>query len=190
MPEEMPEETDSENLSDGEKLVQLQEAIKEAVIGYNGTITALQDERDSFLKQWQRSQADLVNYKNRSIKDKEIAVREVTRSFLEKLIPILDSIDFALSSIGPEQEVTVIKPFLMLKESFLKVLSEYSVSQILPSLGDPFNPEIHQAISVVETADVESQIVGNIARVGYMIEDCVFRPSDVVVHKPLSLDNS
>ena len=184
----MPDPENPESLSDGEKLIQLQAAIQEAVLGYQKTIADLQDERDSYLKQLQRSQADLENYKKRITRDKEIAVQDVTRGFLKKLIPVLDSIDYALSSIGPEQEL-VIKPLLMFKEPFLQTLSEYQVYPIQPLIGDPFDPEIHQAISVVETEDVESEVIGCIARVGYTIDNQVFRPSDVVVHKPLSLDN-
>jgi molecular chaperone GrpE len=173
-----PEGDFATTLTDAEKLSMLQEAI----LSCQESMSHMQDERDAFLIQLQRSQADFENYKKRAKKDQDIAVQGVTRKFLEKLIPIMDNIDYALNAVGPDQE-SLAKPIRMISEAFSRTLSEYSVTRIFPQPGEPFNPEIHQAISVMY-ADVDAQVIGHVARTGYAIGSQVFRPSDVVVHKP------
>ena len=177
-PELIPEVDFVENLTDTEKLSMLQEAI----LSCQDNMIVLQEERDAFLIQLQRSRADLENYKKRARKDQAIAVQGVTRKFLEQLIPIMDNIDYALGAVPADQE-TLAKPLQMISEAFTRTLAEYSVTRISPQPGDPFNPEIHQAISVM-AANVTEQCIGHVARIGYAIGDQVYRPSDVVVNKP------
>jgi molecular chaperone GrpE len=173
-----PEASYTDNLTEEEKLEQLQEAI----LSCQAQMISMRDERDAFLTQLQRSRADFDNYKKRAKKDKELAAQEVTRNFLKKLIPVMDNIDYALEAVPAEQEI-LSKPVHMIRDAFLGTLAEFSVLRISPQIGEPFDPEIHQAISVM-TADVDSQVVGYVARPGYIIGTQVFRPSDVVVHKP------
>ena len=87
-----PEASYTDNLTEEEKLEQLQEAI----LSCQAQMISMRDERDAFLTQLQRSRADFDNYKKRAKKDKELAAQEVTRNFLKKLIPVMDNIDYAL----------------------------------------------------------------------------------------------
>lgn len=171
------DQQDFAELTNEEKLVTLQEA----VVIYQHKMQELQEERDSYLQALRRNQADFENFKKRSIKDRDIAVVASTRKMVEQLVPILDNIDYAIDALDTEAEI--FKPVKMISDAFNKVLVEHKVSRIDPQIGEPFDPEVHQAISVLP-ADVNTQIVGHVARPGYMIDGKVFRPSDVVVQKP------
>jgi len=103
-------------------------------------------------------------------------------AFVKALVPILDNIDYALNALENTDD-SIKQPIVMLQQSYLKVLEEYLVARILPQEGDPFDTEIHQAISV-QYHDVEREVVGQVARIGYTIGDQVFRPADVVIYMP------
>lgn len=175
---DIPEEAKfAEEPSDQDKL----ELLQDAILSCEQNMLALQEQRDMYLNQLKRNHADFENYKKRAKREQELESQRIARNFLEQLIPILDNVDYALSALDPNHEI--FKPILMIKENFNKVMENYGVSRIEPQIGDSFDPEIHQAISVVP-ADVDTQIIGHIARVGYAINSQVFRPSDVVVHQP------
>ena len=179
--DETPPEEDSgptfTEISTEEKLVNLQEVVASC----QGVIAELRDEKHDLLAQIQRSKADFVNFQKRARKDRQQAQLETTRSFLEKLVPILDNLGFALTALE-NADPAIKDPILMIQEAFVKVLSDHKVSRIVPQAGDPFDPELHQAISVLP-GDTPGEFVAHIARYGYAIGDQVFRPADVVVQK-------
>ena len=167
----------AEEPSDSQKLAMLQEAI----MSCEQNMAVLQEQRDSYLDQLKRAQAEFQNYKKRASREQAQIEQRVARKFLEELLPVLDNLDYTVSSLDENSEI--FKPILMIKESFCKVLSERGVTAIDPVVGDPFDPEIHSAISVMPS-DVDHQQVGHIVRRGYAIGDQVFRPSDIVVLTP------
>lgn len=160
-----------------EKLTNLQEIVSSC----QGVIAELRDEKHDLVAQIQRSSADFANFQKRARKDRDQAKLETTRSFLEKLIPILDNLGFALTALK-DADPAIKDPILMIQDAFVKVLSEKNVTQVVPQIGDPFNSEWHQAISVL-AGDTPGEFVAHIARNGYAIGEHVFRPADVVVKK-------
>lgn len=169
--------TFAETLTTEEKLANLQEVVSSC----HEVIMGLQKDKAELTTALQRSKADFVNFQKRTKKDRLLAKKEITRKFLEQLVPILDNMGFTLSALENADD-SVKESFLMLQDAFVKVLETHGVTQIVPQAGDPFDPEIHQAISVVP-GDVEGEVVSHIARYGYAIEDQIFRPADVVVQK-------
>jgi len=174
-----PDATFAEIITVEEKLVKLQEVVSSC----HEVITGLQEEKAELVTALQRSKADFDNFQKRARKDRLAAKKEITRKFLEQLVPILDNMGFTLSALENADD-SVKESFLMLQDAFVKILETHGVTQIVPQAGDPFNPEIHQAISVVPGA-VEGEFVAHIARYGYAIKDQVFRPADVVVQKKI-----
>lgn len=166
-------------LSLEEKLANLQEVVSSC----QGVVADLQNEKHDLKLALQRAQADFVNYQKRALKDKQDAKQQATRSFLEDLIPVLDNIRYsliALQDAGANE--AILDPMLMLNDSFVKILIKHQVEQILPEIGDPFDPEYHQAISVM-AGTIPGETVAHIARPGYAIAGQVFRPAEVVVQK-------
>jgi molecular chaperone GrpE len=185
-PELSPEPIEEEDsgpvfveLSVEEKLSNLQEVVSSC----QGVIADLREEKHDLSSQIQRTKADFVNFQKRARKDRQLAQLETTRKFLEKLIPILDNLGFALLALK-DAGAAIKDPILMIEDAFVKVLESHDVSQIVPQIGEPFNPELHQAISVIP-GDVEGELVAHIARYGYAIGDQIFRPADVVVQKKM-----
>lgn len=182
-PETSPETPPEENepvfieISLEEKLSNLQQVVSSC----QGVIADLREEKHDLMTQVQRAKADFVNFQKRVRKDRQQAQLETTRKFLEKLIPILDNLGFALTALE-NADPSIKDPILMIQESFIKVLSEHNVVQIVPQEGDVFDPELHQAISVIP-GESAGESVAHIARYGYAIGEHVFRPADVVVQK-------
>jgi molecular chaperone GrpE len=177
------EEEDSDpifvELSTEEKLSNLQEVVSSC----QGVIADLREEKYELLNAVQRAKADFVNFQKRARKDRQAAALETTRKFLEKLIPILDNLGFALLALKDADDA-IKDPILMIEDAFVKVLESHDVSQIVPQIGEPFNSELHQAISVIP-GDTPGELVAHIARYGYAIGDQIFRPADVVVQKSM-----
>ena len=106
-----------------------------------------------------------------------------SQDLVERLLPVLDSFHFAFKSPVSSPEVEAYKTgfeyiYIMLK----KALEEEGATEIVPNIGDKFDPTIHNA---VETEVVEEEdkigLITNILLNGYMLNDRVIRPANVVV---------
>lgn len=173
-PDEEPVFTE---LSLEEKLANLQEVVTSC----QGVVADLQNEKHDLKIALQRAQADFVNYQKRAQKDQVAAKQQATRSFLEDLIPVLDNIRYSLIALQ-DADPAILEPMLMLNDSFVKILVKHQVEQIVPEIGDPFDTEYHQAISVM-AGTIPGETVAHISRPGYAIAGQVFRPAEVVVSK-------
>lgn len=147
-------------------------------------IARLQEEvakaRDTAL----RAQAEAQNAKRRAEQDVEKAHKYALERFAGELLPVVDNLERALDSAGGDDEV--IKPIaegveLTLK-SFLDVLQKYNIEAVDPQ-GEPFDPQLHQAMSQVESPDVEPNTVIAVMQKGYTLNGRLVRPAMVMVSK-------
>jgi molecular chaperone GrpE len=133
-----------------------------------------------------RAQAETQNVRRRAESDVEKAHKFSTEKFARELLNVVDNLDRAMA-MSPDDEV--VKPFLegieMTHKSFIDTLKKFSVEQINPE-GHPFDPEMHQAISMVEAPDSEPNTVLNVVQKGYTNHGRLLRPAMVVVSKPAS----
>jgi len=131
-----------------------------------------------------RAQAETQNVRRRAESDVEKAHKFSTEKFARELLNVVDNLDRAMA-MSPEDEV--VKPFLegieMTHKSFIDTLKKFNVEQINPE-GHPFDPELHQAISMVEAPDAEPNTVLNVVQKGYTNHGRLLRPAMVVVSKP------
>lgn len=130
-----------------------------------------------------RAQAEVQNVRRRAESDVEKAHKFSTEKFARELLNVVDNLDRAMA-MSPDDEV--VKPFLegieMTHKSFIDTLSKFKVEQINPE-GHPFDPELHQAISMVEAPDAEPNTVLNVVQKGYTNHGRLLRPAMVVVSK-------
>jgi molecular chaperone GrpE len=128
-----------------------------------------------------RVQADYDNFRRRSRLEKEDFAKYASQKLIEQLLPIYDNFDRALQA---GKETTDADAFLkgvdMIFRQFATVLEAEGVTPI-EAVGNPFNPEFHQAIMQVESNDHEEGIVVEEIQKGYMMKDKVIRPSMVKV---------
>ena len=125
-----------------------------------------------------RLQADFVNYKNRTEREKSNSIILANEDLILKLLPILDNFNRAFAHADLNDKI--IKGFVMIKEQFESVLKSEMVEEI-ESDGATFDPNLHNAVMTESKEGVESGIVIETFEKGYKIKDKVIRPSMVKV---------
>jgi molecular chaperone GrpE len=131
-----------------------------------------------------RAQADAQNVKRRAEQDVEKARKFALESFSKELLPVVDNLERALESAAGDNEA--VKPIaegveLTLK-SFLGALTKVNLLQVDP-VGEPFDPNLHQAVSMVENPEVEPNTVIAVMQKGYTLNGRLVRPAMVMVSK-------
>jgi len=127
---------------------------------------------------WQRAQADFINYKRRSEQDKEEISKFVNAALMLNLLPILDDLERALTSIPPKVAgFTWVEGISLIERKLRASLEVQGLSQI-KALGEPFDPKLHEA--AMHAKGKEGIVVEELQK-GYKLHDRVIRPTMVVV---------
>ena len=142
--------------------------------------TQLQQAKEDVL----RAQAEVMNIRRRAEGDVEKARKFALERFVGDLLPVVDNLDRALAVIDVEDESmkAVIEGIELTRKSFLDTLEKNQVKSIDPQ-GEPFNPEEHQAMTMVPNPDVEPNTVLEVFQKGYSLNGRLIRPAMVVVSK-------
>jgi molecular chaperone GrpE len=140
-----------------------------------------------YYDQWARTTADFENYKKRATRERQDAIRFANESLIEKLIPVLDNFDSALSAASTSGATTGSLQSLqtgisMIYQQLRNVLTEAGLEEIDAS-NKPFDPNWHEALSQQPSAEVPEGHVMQQLRKGYKLRDRLLRPAGVVVAK-------
>ena len=131
--------------------------------------------------------ADAINQKKRAEADVDRERKYGNEKILKALLPVVDSLQLALEHSDKSNEAA--KPVIEGVENtltlFLKELKNFGVEQVDPK-GEPFDPQKHQAISMIESAEVAPNCVLNVKQRGYLLNGRVVRPAMVIVAKAAS----
>ena len=130
--------------------------------------------------------ADFENIKKRLEKDKITAVNFANESFARDLLGVIDALEMALNTQISEEnsEAKTLKEGVSLTiESFKAALAKHGVKMIETSVGGEFNPEIHNAMSYVESDSIASGFIAQIYQNGYMYNERILRPAMVLIAK-------
>ncbi len=128
-----------------------------------------------------RAQADFDNYRRRTIKEKEELAQYASMKLITELLPVIDNFERALTAAQTaEDKDSFIKGVDMIFRQFNQVLQQEGLAQ-METVGQPFNPDFHQAIMQVESDEHEEGIVVEEVQRGYMLKDKVLRPAMVKV---------
>ena len=125
-----------------------------------------------------RLQADFVNYKNRTEREKSNSIILANEGLILKLLPVLDNFNRAIAHVNLGDDA--VKGFVMIKDQFESILKSEMVEEI-ESDGATFDPNLHNAVMTESKEGVESGIVLETFEKGYKIKDKVIRPSMVKV---------
>jgi molecular chaperone GrpE len=137
---------------------------------------------------WQRllrTTADFDNFKKRAAREKQEAIRYANEGVLEKLVPVLDNFDAALSAAqtsSADGAQSLQTGVAMIFQQLKKVLTESGLEEVDAS-GQTFDPNLHEAVSQQESAEVPEGAVLQQLRKGYKLRDRLLRPATVVVAK-------
>jgi molecular chaperone GrpE len=169
------------------------ESAKEGIAGSTSTQTEniqeqmlqLKAERDKYKDIALRSVADLDNYRKRMAREKDEAIRFANASFLERLIPILDNFELGLQAAKVSGgQPAVVDGMSMVSRQLQDFLTSCGIETV-DATGQPFNPNVHEAIAQEENTEVEEGHVIRQLRKGYRLKDRLIRPANVVVSKGL-----
>ncbi len=142
---------------------------------------ALAEQQDTVL----RAQAEVQNMRRRCQTDVEKAHKFALEKFSAELLTVIDNLERALDAV-PESAGEGVKALqegveLTLK-GFLETCEKFNIRQLNPE-GEPFDPQLHQAMSMVPNPDVEPNTVVAVVQKGYLLNDRVIRPAMVMVSK-------
>ena len=139
------------------------------------------DEVEKFKDMAIRAEAEMQNVRRRAERDVENAHKFGLERILTNLLPVIDGLEKALES-APTEADPVIDGVRLTFKLVQNVLEKESVEVIDP-LGEPFNPNEHEAISVVENPDMEPNSVCLVIQKGYKLNQRLVRPAMVMVTK-------
>ncbi|MNN38377.1 heat shock protein GrpE [compost metagenome] len=141
----------------------------------------LREEAEEHKQRLLRTQADFDNFRRRTLKEKEELGKYASAKLITELLPVLDNFERALSTVNDNTEVSSYsKGVEMIFRQFEGVLQAEGLAA-METVGQPFNPEYHQAIMQVESEDHEEGIVVEELQKGYLLKDKVLRPAMVKV---------
>ncbi|MBQ62693.1 MAG: nucleotide exchange factor GrpE [Gammaproteobacteria bacterium] len=132
-----------------------------------------------------RAEAEMQNVRRRTERDIENAHKFGIERFLQKLLPVVDSIEKAVESTeqdGRDEKDPVVEGIRLCHKLLLDVLDKEHIEQLDP-LGEPFDPNAHEAMSVVENPDMEPNSVFAVVQKGYKLNERLVRPAMVMVTK-------
>ena len=148
---------------------------------------AVQEEKDRAL----RIAAEMENLRRRAAQDVEKAHKFALEKFAGDLLPVIDSLERALELSDRDNEQ--LKPTLegveLTLRSMLATVSKFGVEVIDPQ-GTPFDPNKHQAMSMIENPDVAPNTVLAVMQKGYELNGRVIRPAMVMVARAPSVNTS
>ena len=147
-------------------------------------IEKLQQERNEYLDGWKRAKADFLNYKKEEEERMRAMAGFAQRKLLQKILPILDNLARAEKEIPEDQKGNqVCKGFLQIVSQWQDLLKSEGIEQI-ETVGKPFNPESHEAVSEVQGAEGEKSgmIVEELEK-GYIMRGKLLRPAKVKIVK-------
>jgi molecular chaperone GrpE len=140
----------------------------------------VKEQQDSVL----RAKAEVENMRRRSEQEIDKARKFALNKFAEGLLPVIDNLERAMQAADAENEV--VKPLFegveLTHKTFVDTVAKFGLKEINPE-GEVFNPEFHQAMSIQESPDHDSNMVMFVMQKGYELNGRVVRPAMVMVAK-------
>lgn len=149
-------------------------------------LAAAQAELEAIKDQALRGQAEAENIRRRAARDVENAHKFALEKFAADLLPVVDSLEKAVeaaqSSADAGDNDAIVEGVELSLKLFLDVLEKSGISRIHP-IGEPFDPQLHEAMAMVENPDAEPNSVLDVMQPGYSLNGRLVRAAMVVVSK-------
>jgi molecular chaperone GrpE len=131
----------------------------------------------------QRAQAEMENLRKRTSRDIENAHKYALEKFVNELLPVIDSLVLGIqaSETTPDSD-SILQGMNLTLKKFTDTFEKFGV-QVVDPQGEKFNPDLHDAVSMAETDEVESGNVMSVLQKGYELNGRLIRPAMVVVAK-------
>jgi molecular chaperone GrpE len=144
-------------------------------------LAELEQKADDYLRLAQRTQADFINYRRRTEEERAQQARDANVAYLQRLLPVLDDFERALSSATPEDlESSWGKGILLVDRNLRGLLTADDVQRISAE-GAEFDPREHEALGSQPSDAVPEGHVLHVVRQGYRKGERILRPAQVIV---------
>ena len=171
----MAQEETNESLT---SKVEQEEAEVEDIEVLKQALAEEKEKVEGYLANWQRTQADFINYKRRSDQEKEEISKFANSLLMLNLLPVLDDLERAFTSIPPHlARLTWVDGIRLIERKLQARLEAQGLSPI-KTLGEPFDPKFHEA--AMHAKGKEGIVIQELQK-GYKLQDRVIRPAMVVV---------
>ncbi|WP_029652302.1 nucleotide exchange factor GrpE [Marinobacter daepoensis] len=170
-----------------ETAAEQQAGAAEQVAEEGSELESLQQKLQEYQEQALRAQAEMQNVRRRAEIDVEKAHKFALEKFVKELLPVADSLEKAVESTEGHEEAgelvaSIREGVEMTLTLFMNSLKKFSVEQVNP-VGEPFDPQQHEAMSMVPAPGAEPNSVVAVVQKGYLLNGRVVRPAMVVVAK-------
>lgn len=164
----------------------------EPTAGSDAELEALRQERDALQEQLKRSLADLANIRRRHLKEMEQVRGAAAEALASELLPVLDNFNLALeaheqhvSSEGISEAHALVEGLRMVRSLLAGTLERHGLREI-SGHGEPFDPNVHEAVGLDSQSAVTPGHVAKVLQRGYYFGERVLRPSRVLVRDQTS----
>jgi len=177
------ENVQAENVSTENDVVEQQEVELTIEEQYEAKLAELQAKLDDEENRHLRLRADFDNMRRRNQLDREAAEKYRAQSLLSDLLPVLDNFERALQvEATSEEAASIVKGIEMVYRSLIEATEKEGL-QVIKAEGEPFDPNIHQAVMQEQDSEKETGVVLRELQKGYILKDRVLRPSMVSVNE-------
>jgi molecular chaperone GrpE len=146
-------------------------------------LTRVQAQAAEYLDGWQRSRAEFANYKKRVDKEAEDARGRTTAEIITHFLPVFDDLERALKGRPLEGDGARWSEGIELIYRKLGALLDAEGIEPIPAQGERFDPTVHEALTLEDSAEHEEGVVIEVIQQGYRLGDRVLRPALVRVAK-------
>ncbi len=172
-------EDDTEQSDNPETVADLQEdaaQVEESEV----TLDELQARADENWNRYVRAAAETENVRKRATRDVEHARKYALEAFAKEMLTVRDSFEMGIDAAQTADAASLVEGSAATLKLLTATLERFGISEVDP-LGEPFDPELHEAISMQPSADAEPGSVLVVAQKGYALNGRLLRPAMVVV---------
>ena len=142
-------------------------------------LEALRAEVEQLKAQSLLERADLDNQRKRLARELEMARKYANERLLGDLLPVLDSLEAGLANAPADDPLRA--GLELTQRQLLRVAASNGLLEVAPGAGDAFDPESHQAMSVIDAEGIAPGAVAQLFQKGYVLNERLLRPALVVV---------
>lgn len=191
--DEVTEDADLEAPADGDTVCEPVKELPDSAAALAEAITLaaeLTGEVESLKDEALRARAEVDNIRKRSQAEVASIRRYAVEGFARELLGVRDSLDLArgvdLSTADGDVAEKVVEGLDITLKQLDSLMEKFSIQAVEPEVGEKLDPELHQAVSTVESDELEPNCIHQCIQKGYRLHDRLLRPAMVIVAKPLT----
>lgn len=164
------------------RLTKEKQALEKQLAAFESEKATLETQAKEHKDRWLRTAAEFENYRKRSAKEWELLKQQSKTEVILEVLSSLDDFERAFAVLEAADESEFVRGIRLIYNNLLSALQKLGVEEV-DAQGAPFDPNRHMAIGQIETGEVASGHVAQVAEKGYSLNGIIIRPARVVVAK-------